>query len=361
MASNGQQQQQQHRQTMTPYYSDPFMQNDRDEHEDFECVDDGSTTPPTPYWMKDGDSDEEEEEEEEEEIIPAAAPSSSASTTSIVYNPNDPLRYCLQTGLISAGEYEKWKIVNETPTATAKPKRPFVDYGPLYDSDSSDDHEEKELTIVYGHGYMTQFPCRRVQPMDGFVYDPWFPNPDPTSQKHYTNLASNVRIMMSQFVVSEESEDGATETRLNPAFRSKLSWERFMTRCRTAGTSPPTPPPLQNFWETHSFEIYEALQELAAIHAKCFNGGARFSNIIHDTPEFHTTPLETLEHTFETIGRMCRCIADDFNTQPVVNYVEEFIRSLYTELRFIELVEVRVEEFIDAEYDKHIASQSQHQ
>jgi hypothetical protein len=167
--------------------------------------------------------------------------------------------------------------------------------------------------------------------------------------------------MMSQFVVSEESEDGATETRLNPAFRSKLSWERFMTRCRAAGTPPPTPPPLQNFWETHSFEIYEALQELAAIHAKCFNGGARFSNIIHDTPEFHTTPLETLEHTFETIGRMCRCIADDFNTQPVVNYVEEFIRSLYTELRFIELVEVRVEEFIDAEYDKHIASQSQHQ
>jgi len=364
MASNGQQQQQQqHRQNTTPYYN-VFMRNDGDEHEpepeDFEYMDDGSITPPTPYWMKDGDSDE-----EEEEIIPAAAPSSSASATSIVYNPNDPLRYCLQTGLIGADEYEKWKIVNETPetpTATAKPKRPFIDYGPQYDSDSSDDHEEKELTIVYGHGYMTQFPCRRVQPMDGFVYDPWFPNPDPTSQKHYTNLASNVRIIMSQFVVSEESEDGATPIpSLNPAFQLKLSWERFMTRCRAAGNHPPSPLPLQNFWETHSFEIYEALQELATIHAKCFNGGARFSNIIHDTPEFHTTPLETLEHTFETIGRMCRCIADDFNTQPVVNYVEEFIRSLYTELRFIELVEARVEEFIDAEYDKHIASQSQHQ
>jgi hypothetical protein len=164
--------------------------------------------------------------------------------------------------------------------------------------------------------------------------------------------------MMSQFVVSD---DGATETRLNPAFQMKLSWERFIARCNAAGTSPPTPPPLQNFWETHSLEIYEALQELAAIHAKCFNGGARFSDIIRGTPEFHTTPLETLEHTFETIGRMCRCIADDFNTQPVVNYVEEFIRALYTEVRFIELVEARVEEFIDAEYDKHIASQSQSQ
>jgi hypothetical protein len=358
MASNGQQQQQR-RQNAAPYYS-PFMQNDRDEPEEFEYMDDGSTTPPTPYWMKDGDSgesdddDNEEEKEEEEEII-QAEPSASA----VVYNPNDPLRYCLQSGLISVDEYAKWKIVNETPTATSKPKRPIIDYGPQYDSDSSDDLEEKELTIVYGHGYIAQFPCRRVQPMSGFVYDPWFPNPDPTSQKHYTNLASSVRMMMSQFVVSE---DGATPIpRLNPAFQLKLSWERFMTRCNAAGTSPPTPPPLQNFWETHSLEIYEALQELAAIHAKCFNGGARFSDIIRGTPEFHTTPLETLEHTFETIGRMCRCIADDFNTQPVVNYVEEFIRALYTEVRFIELVEARVEEFIDAEYDKHIASQSQSQ
>jgi hypothetical protein len=334
------------------------MQNDGDDPEEFEYMDDGSTTPPTPYWMKDGDSgesdDSDEEEEEEEEIIPAAA---TTSASDVVYNTNDPLRYCLQTGLISADEYAKWKIVNETPTATSKPKRPFVDYGPQYDSDS-DSSDDAESSIVYGHGYITQFPCRRVQPMDGFVCDPWFPNPDPTSQKHYTNIASSVRIMMSQFVVSD---DGATETRLNTAFQLKLSWERFIARCNAAGTSPPTPPPMQNFWETHSLEIYEALQEFATIHAKCFNGGARFSNIIQDTPEFHTTPLETLEHTFETIGRMCRCIADDFNTQPVVNYVEEFIRALYTEVRFIELVEARVEEFIDAEYDKHIASQSQSQ
>ena len=366
MASNGQQH---HRQNTTPYYSE-FMRNDGDEHEDFECVDDGSTTPPTPYWMKDGDSDgsHDDEEEKEEENIPAAAHSSSASSASsaIVYNPNDPLRYCLQTGLISADEYEKWKIVNETPAAPAKPKRPFIDYGPLYESDSDGDGDDPESSIVYGHGYTSQFPLLCIQSMcpgmGELVSDPWFPYPDPTSQKHYTNLASSVRIIMSQFVVSEESEDGATPIpSLNPAFQLKLSWERFMTRCRAAGNHPPSPLPLQNFWETHSLYIYEALQELAATHAKCFNGGARFSNIIHDTPEFHTTPLETLEYTFETIGRMCRCIADDFNTQPIVNYVEEFIRALYTELRFIELVEARVEEFIDAEYDKHVAGQSQHQ
>ena len=363
MSSNGQQQQQQQRrQNAAPYYS-PFMQNDRDEPEEFEYMDDGFTTPPTPYWMKDGDSDDSddnEEEKEKEEIIQAEP------STAAVYNPNDPLRYCLQSGLISADEYAKWKIVNETPTTpttttSAKPKRPIIDYGPQYDSDSSDssdDHEEKELTIVYGHGYTTQFPSKHVQPMGGFVYDPWFPNPD-TKPNPNADLASSVRMMMSQFMVSEDFEDGATPIpRLNPAFQLKLSWERFIARCIAAGTR--TPPPLQNFWEIHSLEIYEALQELVAIHAKCFNTGARRLVLAHNTPEFHTTPLETLEHTFETIGRMCRCIADDFNTQPVVNYVEEFIRSLYTELRFIEHVEAKVEELIDVEYDEHAASQSQH-
>ena len=48
---------------------------------------------------------------------------------------------------------------------------------------------------------------------------------------------------------------------------------------------------------------------------------------------FHTTPVEMLEHTFETIGRMSRCIAEDFNTESCVNYVEEFVRALYIELR----------------------------
>ena len=374
MASNGQQQQ---RRQNTALYYNPFMQNDRDgdgdEDEEFEYMDNGSTTPPTPYWMKDGDSgesdsddsddsDDNEEEKEKEEII-QAEPSIAA-----VYNPNDPLRYCLQMGLIGADEYAKWKIVNETPTTpttttSAKPKRPIIDYGAQYDSDSdSDDPTKEELTIVYGHGYTTQFPCQRVQPMGGFVYDPWFPNPNPDAD---ADAASNLLIMMSQFIAPEKPEDGATATlipRLNTAFQLKLIWERFIARCNnTARNYPPTPPPLQNFWEIHSLEIYEALQELTATHAKCFNTGARRLVLAHNTPEFHTTPLETLEHTFETIGRMCRCISDDFNTQSVVIYVEEFIHALYTELRFMEHVEAKVEELIDVEYDEYVASQSQHE
>ena len=367
MASNGQQQQQQRRQNAALYYN-PFMQNDRDGDgdgdgdEEFEYMNDGSTTPPTPYWVKDGDSDSDDGEEE----VIQAEPSSSST---IAYNPNDPLRYCLQSGLISADEYAKWKIVNETPTtptttaSAEKPKRPIIDYGPQYDSDSdSDDPTKEELTIVYGHGYTTQFPCQRVQPMGGFVYDPWFPNPNPDPD---ADAASNLLIMMSQFIAPEKSEDGATATlipRLNTAFQLKLIWERFIARCNnTARNYPPTPPPLQNFWEIHSLDIYEALQELTATHAKCFNTGARRLVLAHNTPEFHTTPLETLEHTFETIGRMCRCIADDFNTQSVVIYVEEFIHALYTELRFMEHVEAKVEELIDVEYDEYVASQSQHE
>ena len=136
MASIGQQYQ-----NTTLYYS-PFMQNDRDEPEDFEYMDnDGTTTPPTPYWVKDGD----DSDSDNQEIIPAAP-------SAAVYNHNDPLRYCLQTGLVSADEYAKWKIVNEMPsmptTATsAKPKRPIIDYGPLYESDS-DDPTKKEINIV---------------------------------------------------------------------------------------------------------------------------------------------------------------------------------------------------------------------
>jgi hypothetical protein len=36
---------------------------------------------------------------------------------------------------------------------------------------------------------------------------------------------------------------------------------------------------------------------------------------------------------------MSRCIAEDFNTQSVVNYVEEFLVSLYREIEFNSLVE----------------------
>jgi hypothetical protein len=45
-----------------------------------------------------------------------------------------------------------------------------------------------------------------------------------------------------------------------------------------------------------------------------------------------------LENTFETIGRMCRCIAEDFNTPSVVAYVKEFISLLYLEIEYMELL-----------------------
>jgi len=48
---------------------------------------------------------------------------------------------------------------------------------------------------------------------------------------------------------------------------------------------------------------------------------------------------------------MCRCIAEDFNTQSVVNYVEEFIVSLYREIEFNALVEAHENSLIKAEMD----------
>ena len=45
-------------------------------------------------------------------------------------------------------------------------------------------------------------------------------------------------------------------------------------------------------------------------------------------------------------------MAEDFNTQPIVTYVEEFIHALYVEMRFMELVEANVETLIDARYDE---------
>ena len=65
----------------------------------------------------------------------------------------------------------------------------------------------------------------------------------------------------------------------------------------------------------------------------------RQADNIRNHPEYHTTPIETLETTFETIGRMCRCISDDFNTHSVLDYVDEFIVMLYREIEFNALVE----------------------
>jgi hypothetical protein len=142
--------------------------------------------------------------------------------------------------------------------------------------------------------------------------------------------------MMTQFVMFESDDQQAKPTststaipRLRHAFQLKLIWERFMISSK----------PLQDFWQTNALEIYEALQECIATQAKCFSPLRSARKLIPDTPEFHTTPTEMLEHTFETIGRMSRCIAEDFNTQSIVNYVEEFMRALYVELRFMELLQ----------------------
>ena len=262
----------------------------------------------------------------------------------------DPLRYFLELGAITPNEYDKWKIVDETPavianaaTKPARRKPKPIDFGAGYnDTDDTDNTDNTDDTnnqksksyYCYGNGYVTQLPGRRIHPSSAFVYDPWFPNPDPTPKKQYTKLSTSARHMMRQFVVF--GSDGE-QPRLSHAFQLKLLWERYVLRSLVSN-----PQSLQDFWQTNALTIYEALQELVATlsKSKCFSplsGGRKLIPDTPDTPEFHTTPVETLENTFETIGRMSRCIAEEFNTQPVVNYVEEFIRALYTELYFMAL------------------------
>jgi hypothetical protein len=247
---------------------------------------------------------------------------------------NDPLRYCLELNEITPNEYNKWKIV---ATKLFKRTTPPLDLGPGYnDTDDTDDTDDDETKPAgygyeYGYGYVT----RLQRPHHVEFYDPWFPNPDPTPNKQYTELATNTRHMMQQFVVFENNGE---QSRLNYAFQLKLIWERFTA---SASASSSNPQSLQHFWQTNALVIYEALQECVEIQAKCFNilsSGAH--KLIADTPapEFHTTPVEMLENTFETIGRMSRCIAEDFNTQSIVNYVDEFIHALYTELYFMALM-----------------------
>jgi hypothetical protein len=266
----------------------------------------------------------------------------------------DPLRYCLELGEVTPNEYDKWKIVQEEEEHRRQSQsKTRPDFGPGYNSDSDTDDEFMSPTTSrhtgyysYGNGYLTrlqQSTSATSAPVE--FYDPWFPNPDPTPNKQYTELATNPRNMVTQFVVFESDGQQPNPTaipRLRHAFQLKLIWERFIVASNS--------PSLQHFWQTNALDIYEALQECIATQAKCFSPLSGARKLIPDTPEFHTTPVEMLDNTFETIGRMSRCIAEDFNTQTIVNYVEEFIHALYTELRFMELVETKIEILIDEEY-----------
>ena len=272
---------------------------------------------------------------------PAIKPKAKAKANSKIqphFKFNDPLRYFLETDQISQDEYDKWKIVKPSSPISRTHRALDFDY---FVPDSNMDDEVASASasastdeIVYGYGYETQFPCRRVQPSDGFVYDPWFPNPDPTPNKEYNEFATSMRYMMSRFVIFESDENNDTDSNvsiptLNHGIHLKLIWERFAERKGHCT--------LQEFWQTNALVIYEALQELNEMQAMCLNIKTNILN--QDTPgEFHTTPLEMLENTYETIGRMSRCIAEDFNQESVVNYVEEFIHALYVELQFMEIV-----------------------
>ena len=245
------------------------------------------------------------------------------------FNINDPLRYCLDMGYISRDEYDKWKIVKSSSSSTSPIDRTrrALDFGPGYNSDSESDGDAvstptTSCVLIYGAGYM--------QDSNGVAYDPWFPNPE------YMRVQARVEAQTQVYglwcVVFEndpndlDSQPPASISRLNAAFGLKIMWERFVESKRQGRST------LQEFWQNNALEIYEALQELVAVHAELFN-----TMCDGKQEEFHTNPVEMLEHTFETIGRMSRCIAEDFNLESCVNYVEEFVRALYTELRFMEL------------------------
>jgi hypothetical protein len=335
-------------------------------------------TPPTPNWMKEDphwDSDDSEYEEQPQTINaeaqagafqPAPLVTASSTPSAPVYNPNDPLRYFLENGEIAESEYEKWKLVKEEPQQheahqcqPTKYRRKTPDYGPGYNSDNDTDSDGFETTedgsiLVYGTGYSKQFNDCNYR--DKRVFDPWNPTPDPTSNKRYTAVATDHEFLRSRLTFVEQycdlstrgtnqeddtttattatntdtNTDTNTETKrkLSDSFELKIIWERFMSAESSSST-----PNLLNFWQENALITYEALQNLRA------DQNRRQARAWRPHPEYHTTPIETLETTFETIGRMCRCISDDFNTQSVLDYVDEFIVMLYREIEFNALVE----------------------
>jgi len=308
-----------------------------------------SSSHPTPDWMKPDDtnyyfdSDESDCEEQMRAVraTQMAAAAAASPTPTNVYNPNDPLRYFLVNRDITPDEYDKWKIVIQNPAArhhrSRTRTRTRIDYGPGYNSTSDSESDvcvtpttpttpiTAPLLTEIGHGYLVTFAQQQQQP-DG-LFDPWNPNPDPTDTRQYAKHASSAMFMVSRFAEPiQENTTTTTDTttitgsyKLRNSFALKLLWERYETGSSEFYT-------LQTFWQNNSLQIYEALQDLVDASA----------SQEHSPPLYHTTPVEMLENTFETIGRMCRCIADDFNTPSVVAYVKEFIVSLYREIEFID-------------------------
>lgn len=267
-------------------------------------------------------------------------------------DPNDPLRYFLELGQITPNEYDKWKLVKEEPqshththASTSKQVKKRPDFGPGYNNDSdSDDDGDDGPTIEYGSGYSV-WADEHTDP-----FDPWNPTPDPTPNKKYAALANNSIFMMKRLTQSVQYEHSASRPgnksnlKLADSFELKLMWGRF-----TSASSPSQHfQTMQDFWLTNVLPIYEALQDLIADHARVCRNGRTIGcastspspSPFPAPPSYHSTPIEVLENTFETIGRMSRCMAEDFNTPSIVAYVEEFIVSLYREIEFNALVEV---------------------
>jgi len=325
MASNTQQHQ------PRTYYS--ALQQDAQEYE-------GSVTPPTPDWMKADDesygySDESDHEEERQQprggfqSAPIPIPMTS---TNVYYNPYDPLRYFLTNREITHDEYERWKIVHEVESPNEQRKK-RIDFGPGHNSDSDSDDDDVPSTI-YGDGYS-------VLLHNGVLIDSWNPNPDPTPDRRYTTLASDSNFLIRCLVdeCGDTQPEPQSEPQLASAFLLKLTWERFAF-CPNQSSHQRTVT-MQHFWQENALVIYEAMQTLVDTHARVHKRTEKMSaNMI--PPPYSQTPIETLETTFETIGRMSRCIAEDFNTPSVADYIEEFIYALYREIVFNTLVETHL-------------------
>jgi hypothetical protein len=339
-----------------------------------------SSSPPTPDWMKPCDSywntDDSESDDEVQQlqrargcyVVPIPATTTTTTTTTPpatntnVFNPNDPLRNFLVNRKITLAEYERWKIVHQTTTPSTltleqqQQRKKRIDFGPGHnsvsesESDDDDDGDDgntthQTTTTIYGSGYSTLL-------YSNVPIDSWNPNPDPTSDMRYTALAKSYEFM-SRCLVDEHDQQLAS------AFMVKLVWERYAFH-----PSPHAPwerYTLRNFWEDNALVIYDALQVLVDKHARVHRGTETMqANMI--PPPYNVTPIDTLEITFETIGKMCRTIGDDnLNTPSVDAYVLEFIMSLYRELVFITLVETHMrQQPFSAIFDKNAVMREFH-